>query len=166
MLAKKTGSTDNLTGHLGTAKSTDCLIKEVAVFYIVSQIDCQNGQYMVKVAILNIPSLKINEDRSLRAVDRIILKLIIPPHPPTSTNQTEIFDQQILVEFSIPSAYFTILIRNLKRLALEMADMERLESKEKCLLQLISKLFQQLSLGRNSTFPPFPVKPSPNLTPK
>ena len=29
MLAKKTGSTDNLTGHLGTAKSTDCLIKEV-----------------------------------------------------------------------------------------------------------------------------------------
>ena len=99
-------------------------------------------------------------------MDRIILKLIIPPHPPTSTNQTEIFDQQILVEFSIPSAYFTILIRNLKRLALEMADMERLESKEKCLLQLISKLFQQLSLGRNSTFPPFPVKPSPNLTPK
>ena len=78
MLAKKTGSTDNLTGHLGTAKSTDCLIKEVAVFYIVSQIDCQNGQYMVKVAILNIPSLKINEDRSLRTVDRIILKLIIP----------------------------------------------------------------------------------------
>ena len=31
MLAKKTGSTDNLTGHLGTAKSTDCLIKEVDV---------------------------------------------------------------------------------------------------------------------------------------
>ena len=92
MLAKKTGSTDNLTGHLGTAKSTDCLIKEVAVFYIVSQIDCQNGQYMVKVAILNIPSLKINEYRSLRAVDRIILKLITPPspHPPTSTSQTEI----------------------------------------------------------------------------
>ena len=29
VLAKKTGSTDNLTGHLGTAKSTDCLIKEV-----------------------------------------------------------------------------------------------------------------------------------------
>ena len=28
-LAKKTGSTDNLTGHLGTARSTDCLIKEV-----------------------------------------------------------------------------------------------------------------------------------------
>ena len=85
MLAKKTGSTDNLTGHLGTAKSTDCLIKEVAVFYIVSQIDCQNGQYMVKVAILNIPSLKINEDRSLRTVDRIILKLIIPPPHSAST---------------------------------------------------------------------------------
>ena len=31
VLAKKTGSTDNLTGHLGTAKSTDCLIKEVNV---------------------------------------------------------------------------------------------------------------------------------------
>ena len=29
-LAKKTtGSTDNLTGHLGTARSTDCLVKEV-----------------------------------------------------------------------------------------------------------------------------------------
>ena len=28
-LAKKTNSTDNLTGHLGTARSTDCLIKEV-----------------------------------------------------------------------------------------------------------------------------------------
>ena len=29
VLAKKTSSTDNLTGHLGTAKTTDCLIKEV-----------------------------------------------------------------------------------------------------------------------------------------
>ena len=28
-LAKKTGSTDNLTGHLGTTRSTDCLVKEV-----------------------------------------------------------------------------------------------------------------------------------------
>ena len=28
-LAKKTNSTDNLTGHLGTARTTDCLIKEV-----------------------------------------------------------------------------------------------------------------------------------------
>ena len=28
-LAKKTSSTDNLTGHLGTARSTDCLVKEV-----------------------------------------------------------------------------------------------------------------------------------------
>ena len=28
-LAKKTNSTDNLTGHLGTARSTDCLVKEV-----------------------------------------------------------------------------------------------------------------------------------------
>lgn len=29
VLAKKTSSTDNLTGHLGTAKTTDCLVKEV-----------------------------------------------------------------------------------------------------------------------------------------
>ena len=129
MLAKKTGSTDNLTGHLGTAKSTDCLIKEVAVFYIVSQIDCQNGQYMVKVAILNIPSLKINEDRSLRTVDRIILKLIIPRPPilqPPPARLKFVY-QKFLVKFSTPSTYFTILIRNLKRLALETDDMERVD---------------------------------------
>lgn len=39
VLAKKTGSTDNLTGHLGTAKSTDCLIKEVDLYtFLLSEI--------------------------------------------------------------------------------------------------------------------------------
>ena len=69
ILAKKTSSTDNLTvtGHLGTAKTTDCLIKDVqfALKYFQDVVSKQTYEMLpgcATVVLETVLSIKVKFD--------------------------------------------------------------------------------------------------------